>query len=147
MSTRTLLPGRRGRAALLIVLALLWAQAAHAEGFWFGSGGAGWTFDGGFGEEPVTTPFFPGNSQDESPVLDWDHTFNGEGEASAQLGVGRGFTEQSVFVTFAPGTGVSQDAPAGGNTAAMLTIDFSADAEARGGPGISMQDCFGSARR
>jgi hypothetical protein len=118
-------------------------REVRADGFYYGSGNASWTFDGGLFPESVVSDdsFIPGTL---TPGIQWSHTFqDGLNEASAQQGLGWDFTQDSLMLAIAPDTGLSQSAPAGGNVPATFDINFNINAESHGRNGESLRDIIG----
>jgi hypothetical protein len=127
---------------LLLVLCLL-SRSANAQGLHYGSGWSSWSFDGGL-FEGSTISDSSSIAWTLSPEIQWSHSFqSGLNEASAQMGLGRTFTNNSITLAVAPGTGLSQYAPDGGNSPATLNIDFNIEAESSGRNGEILRDIIG----
>jgi hypothetical protein len=137
---------RTMQVVVLLLVSLVLCAApptVRADGFYYGSGSASWTFDGGLFPGSVVSDgsFIPSTL---APGIQWSHTFqNGLNEASAQQGLGWDFTQDSLRFAIAPGTGLSQSAPDGGNTPATFDINFNINAESHGRNGESLRDIIG----
>ncbi len=92
-----------------------------------------YNYDGGFGDSPIVPPYGPGygyawdySQATATPVINnvFSFTKDNGNTSTAQFGVGTMIGGSSVSCYLAPGTGLSQYAPAGGNAPAQLIIEF-----------------------
>jgi hypothetical protein len=130
---------RQSRFAIVMIALVVCCcpRSASASGYGFDTfqSSATFAYDGGFGAAPIgaSYDFLP---YTQTPELGPPYSFDGTGDqtgntSTAQFGFGSWVTDSLVSSRLAQGSGVSQSAPAGGNSAATLMLSCQTRAYSR----------------
>lgn len=130
----------------ILALVSLSAEPLHADGYSYFDHDCGYTYDGGFGQTVKSGYYCHGISHQNTltPGITWNDSFqSGRNTSSAQCGIGYWGNSTTLINSFAPGSGISQSAPDGGNQPATFEFWSGIDGDATGIGLKPMRDIIG----